>query len=81
MSNLMILGGGPLTMSSYEIAELLQTRHDSVKRSIERCVNRGAITPPPLVEVQNAIDASGLQIYGACMAVEAIRARGQKDGV
>ncbi len=42
-----------LTMSSAEIAELVEARHDSVKRTIERLSDRGAIQLPPLVEVQN----------------------------
>lgn len=43
-----------LTMSSREIADLVECRHDSVKRAIERCAERRAITLPPLVEVSNA---------------------------
>lgn len=43
----------PLTMSSREIAELVDSRHDDVKRSIERLAERGAITLPPLAEVSN----------------------------
>jgi phage regulator Rha-like protein len=37
-------------MSSREIAELLECRHDSVKRTIERLAERGVVTLPPLVE-------------------------------
>lgn len=37
-------------MTSREIAELLEARHDSVKRTIERLADRGTITSPPLVE-------------------------------
>lgn len=44
---------GPLTMSSREIADLVDSRHDDVKRSIERLADRGVITPPPLAEVSN----------------------------
>jgi phage regulator Rha-like protein len=46
------LGAEP-TMSSREIAELLGSRHDDVKRSIERLAERGVITLPPLAEVSN----------------------------
>jgi phage regulator Rha-like protein len=42
--------GGPLTMSSREIAELLGARHDSVKRTIERLADKGVIDLPPMVE-------------------------------
>lgn len=37
-------------MSSREIAELLGCRHDSVKRTIERLVDRGVIDQPPMVD-------------------------------
>lgn len=43
----------PLTMSSREIAELLDVRHDNVKRTIERLADREVITLPPLEEVSN----------------------------
>lgn len=42
-----------LTMSSREIAELVGSRHDSVKRTVERLAERGTIPLPPLVEVEN----------------------------
>lgn len=48
----------PTTMSSREIAELVQSRHDSVKRTIDRCVEGGAIVQPPLVDEQSQ-DAMG----------------------
>ncbi|MBV4519699.1 phage antirepressor KilAC domain-containing protein [Pseudomonas sp. SWRI74] len=41
------------TMSSIEISELVGSRHDSVKRTIERLAERGAIQLPPLVVVKN----------------------------
>ena len=41
------------TMTSQQIADLVQVRHDSVKRSIERLVESGVIQLPPLVEVKN----------------------------
>lgn len=42
-----------LTMSSREIAELVERRHDSVKRTIERLQEKGLIQLTPLVEVKN----------------------------
>jgi phage antirepressor YoqD-like protein len=42
-----------VSMSSLEIAELVGSRHDSVKRTIERLAERGTIQLPPLVEVKN----------------------------
>ncbi|QMV32825.1 hypothetical protein 2A_00073 [Ralstonia phage Darius] len=41
------------TMSSREIAELVNSRHDDVKRSIERLADRGVVTLPPMAEVSN----------------------------
>lgn len=38
------------TMSSREIAALVGSRHDTVKRSIERCAESGAIVQPPAVD-------------------------------
>ena len=37
-------------MTSREIAELLESRHDSVKRTIERLAESGVISQPPLVD-------------------------------
>lgn len=42
-----------LTMSSREIADLVESRHDSVKRTIERLQDKGLIQLPPMVEVKN----------------------------
>jgi phage regulator Rha-like protein len=42
-----------LTMSSREISELVESRHDNVKRAIERLANAGVIKLPPLEEVKN----------------------------
>ncbi|MBK5927529.1 hypothetical protein CCR87_09355 [Rhodobaculum claviforme] len=39
-------------MSSREIAELVEKRHDSVKRTVERLVERGVIEVLPVVEDQ-----------------------------
>ncbi|MBA5978733.1 phage antirepressor KilAC domain-containing protein [Pseudomonas sp. MD195_PC81_125] len=40
----------PRTMSSQEIADLVSARHDSVKRTIERLVEKSIISRPPLVD-------------------------------
>lgn len=45
---------GVLTMSSREIAELVDLRHDNVKRTIETLAARGVITLPQLEEVPSA---------------------------
>ncbi len=39
-----------VTMSSKEIAELVESRHDSVKRTIERLAERDVIIQPPMVD-------------------------------
>lgn len=45
--------GAPLTMSSREIADLLEVRHDNVKRTIETLASRGVIQLPQSEEVPN----------------------------
>lgn len=47
-------GDHPLSMTSLEIAELVGSRHDKVKQSIYRLVNRGVIQHPPMGEVENS---------------------------
>lgn len=42
-----------LTMSSREIADLVESRHDSVKRTIKRLQDKGLIQLTPMVEVKN----------------------------
>lgn len=42
-----------LAMTSLEIAELVESRHDKVKQSIERLAKRGVIQFPPLGEIEN----------------------------
>ena len=44
-----------ISMKSQEIADLVQVRHDSVKRSIERLAESGVIQLPPAVGVKNHI--------------------------
>lgn len=53
MNQLTVAGSAPLTMTSAEIGELVESRHDSVKRTIERLAERGVIQLPPLVDVPN----------------------------
>lgn len=52
MSELMAVGQA-LTMSSQEIADLVESRHDNVKTAIERLAARGVIQLPALQEVRN----------------------------
>ncbi|MDT4862986.1 Phage antirepressor protein KilAC domain protein [compost metagenome] len=49
------------TMSSREIADLVGSRHDKVKQSIERLVDRSIITQPPVGD-ESYIDGSGRRV-------------------
>lgn len=53
--SLMIPGHQPLTMSSREIADLVESRHDKVKQSIERLAAREVIGLPPLGEYLDSL--------------------------
>lgn len=70
MNDLTISGGnaGPLTMSSLEIADLVDSRHDKVKQSIERLAERGVISLPPMggVKIQRERRAETVQVYNLC---------------
>ncbi|MDE8035753.1 Rha family transcriptional regulator [Actinobacillus equuli subsp. equuli] len=49
--NSLPLGGqnaSGLLMKSTEVAELVEARHDNVKRTIERCAERGVFVRPPM---------------------------------
>lgn len=39
-----------ISMTSQQIADLVQSRHDDVKRSIERLINSGVIAQPPMAD-------------------------------
>lgn len=58
-----------MTMSSLEISGLVDSRHDKVKQSIERLVERGVIVQPPMGEVSEN-DAIGrprsTKVYNLC---------------
>lgn len=59
MNDLIDLGGSALlTMTSLEIAELVESRHDSVKRAIDRLVTSGVLVRPPSVDEPGS-DAMG----------------------
>ena len=53
-----IANSNNLTMSSIEIAGLLESRHDAVKRSIDRLVQKNVIVQPPSVAEQT-VDSFG----------------------
>ena len=50
-------------MSSLEIAELVETRHDVVKKSIERLIQKGIISKPPLVDGEKSANGVVIQLY------------------
>lgn len=48
MNQLTQMVGAPSTMTSREIAELVDKRHDNVKRTVETLAARGAIAQPQI---------------------------------
>lgn len=50
-----LINKNQLTMSSREIADLVESRHDKVKQSIERLAKRGVIDIPPLGEYLDSL--------------------------
>lgn len=48
-----LLNNTAVSMSSLEISELVESRHDKVKQSIERLVKRDVIIQPPMVDEQS----------------------------
>lgn len=54
------------TMSSKEIADLVGSRHDKVKQSIERLVERGTISQPPLGDGIRSANGVVVQEYRVC---------------
>ena len=55
-------GQNPVTsMSSREIADLVEARHDSVKRTVERCAEKGIFDIPPSVGYLDATGRAGAQ--------------------
>ena len=51
------------TMTSLEIAELVNSRHDSVKRTIERLVSSFSISQPPLVDGEKSANGTTVKHY------------------
>ena len=54
-----------IEMSSLEISELVGSRHDNVRKTIERLVDRGVIQQPALQEVKNHL-GQGVATYMVC---------------
>ncbi|WP_279449608.1 phage antirepressor KilAC domain-containing protein [Aeromonas hydrophila] len=51
------LNGGDITMTSLEIADLVNKRHDNVKRTIEALVEKGVIQHP---QIEECVKINGL---------------------
>ena len=51
------------TMSSREIAELVESRHDKVKQSIERLAERGVISKPPTGDGEKSANGVVEKLY------------------
>ena len=58
-----LITSGNMTMTSREIAELVESRHDSVKRTIERLAQSGVISQPPLVDGGKAANGTIEKVY------------------
>ncbi|TCB16098.1 phage antirepressor KilAC domain-containing protein [Acinetobacter sp. ANC 5045] len=50
-------GNPKQSMSSLEISELVQSRHDDVKRSIDRLADRGVIARPPMAVIEKVANS------------------------
>lgn len=55
-----LITGKPLTMTSREIADLVEKRHDNVKRTIENLISQGVIVHPQ-IEDEHVADTIGRQ--------------------
>jgi anti-repressor protein len=60
-SMLKLQSSAELTMTSREIADLVESRHDSVKRTIARLVKAAAIGDPPLVEYRDDLGRAAVE--------------------
>lgn len=65
MNAITAISSAVLTMSSEEIAALVESRHDNVKTSIERLGARGVIQLPALQEVRNHLGQT-VSVYQLC---------------
>jgi len=55
-----------VTMTSQEIAKLVGSRHDKVKQSIDRLVDRGVISKPPVGDGKRSGNGVVVQEYHLC---------------
>ena len=64
--NARIIASTNLTMSSREIAELVNSRHDSVKRTVDRLVESEVISQPPSVDGDKSANGVVEKLYRLC---------------
>lgn len=53
----------PAVMTSLDIADLVDSRHDNVKRTIERLVTTGVISQPPMEDGEKAANGVVMKMY------------------
>lgn len=63
MNTLVPFGNSQITMTSREIAELVESRHDDTKRAIERLAERGVIEFPPMAEIPTATKPMRVYVF------------------
>lgn len=61
--NQLIKGRESLEINSAEIAELVASRHDDVKRSIDRLVKGGVIELPPMAVIKTATRPASVYVF------------------
>lgn len=76
MSELMLLDD--VKMTSIEIAELVGSRHDNVKRAIERLAERGLIQLPPM---EDCVRINGLGLKQSVCAYVFKGEKGKRDSI
>lgn len=63
MNQIAIIANSSKTMTSREIAELVESRHDSVKLCVDRLVAKGVISRPPMVDGNKAANGIIESVY------------------
>ena len=69
MKNLIISGVDGKRMTSLEIAELVEKRHDNVRRTIETIAKRGVIELPQIGEISTATKPTSVYLLDKCSSL------------
>ena len=78
MNSIIPFSSTPASMSSREIVGMANSRHDSVKRTIERLAERDVIDLPPLVEYLDPLGIDhALKMLTFSLTVE----KGKRDSI